>query len=325
MFRKEDMRISGQIFNNTEYDKYVYIDGVDFHYREYPSKKKKAQHVVLLHGFASSTYTWDAIDYRLHEEGYHVWALDMKGFGWSDKPLDSDYHAITLMEEVNKWMVTMGLDDVIFVGHSYGGGLAALLAFSYPKRIKKLVLVDAPAYEQKLPMILRLLRLPLSQQITTLVGNNLLIKILVKIILREIYYHKKWVSKKQVFEYYQRLITPNAAHIQIFLSKAIDFGALSVYSERLSEIKHDTLLIWGENDPWIPLSTAYEFNKDLPNSKLVIIPECGHSPFEEKPEISFKMLLNFMKGKDVYTELKGTIKGESPQDLLVLNKQFAAG
>jgi pimeloyl-ACP methyl ester carboxylesterase len=84
------------------YDHFVTIDGVRYHYTEYPGS---GQDVFLLHGFASSTYTWEKVAPMLQANGYHVWALDMKGFGWSDKPEDADYSPQQLLRKSTPgWM-----------------------------------------------------------------------------------------------------------------------------------------------------------------------------------------------------------------------------
>ncbi|MDP3286248.1 MAG: alpha/beta fold hydrolase, partial [Desulfobacterales bacterium] len=73
----------GEILGKVSEDRYVMIDNVNYHYMEYPGPGRD---IFLLHGFASSTYTWEKVIPYLTGKGYHVWALDMKGFGWSDKP-----------------------------------------------------------------------------------------------------------------------------------------------------------------------------------------------------------------------------------------------
>jgi len=112
---------NGKVPQPDFYDHFVEINGIKYHYTEYPGS---GQSVFLLHGFASSTYTWEKTAPLLQAEGYHVWALDMKGFGWSDKPEDSDYTPRQLREEVNAWMDAMGLEKVVFVGNSLGGEIA---------------------------------------------------------------------------------------------------------------------------------------------------------------------------------------------------------
>ena len=75
-------------------------------------------------------------------------------------------------------------------------------------------------------------------------------------------------------------------------------GYIYNLEKELPSIQAKTLIIWGENDEWIPLESGYKFSKDLSNSTLVILPECGHIPQEEKPEQTAKIIIDFIeKGK----------------------------
>ena len=90
---------------------------MNYHYLEYPAS---GPCLFLLHGLGSSTYSWEALAPLLQAGGYRVFALDLKGFGWSDKPADSEYDLFTLRDEIDRWLETMGLRAVIFVGNSLG-------------------------------------------------------------------------------------------------------------------------------------------------------------------------------------------------------------
>jgi pimeloyl-ACP methyl ester carboxylesterase len=282
----------GQIMNKTEFDHYINIGGINYHYREIPGGKEK---IVLLHGFASSTYTWEQIDRRLSKLGYHVFSLDMKGFGWSDKPRGADYSPDTLMEDVRAWMEALNLKDVTFAGNSLGGGIACLMAFSYPKLVKRLVLIDAGGHRMKLPNILRLFKLPFAHE----VGKVFFGRWIVRLILREVYFHGNWITDEQVEAYYQRMSTFNAVGSQISFARTINFDLYEIYMKRLREIRQKALIIWGERDSWIPLEHGYLFQRDLPDAELAVIPECGHIPQEEKPEVVLRLIHDFIRGKDL--------------------------
>ena len=75
---------AGRVPDPAPTDHFIRIKGVDYHYNEYPGD---GENIVLQHGFAASTYTWTDVAEILNKHGYHVWALDLKGFGWSDKPV----------------------------------------------------------------------------------------------------------------------------------------------------------------------------------------------------------------------------------------------
>lgn len=304
MNRRWDIKIPGQVREVSPNSYYINIRGVDYHYRVFHSGKKKARDIVLLHGFSSSTYTWEKIDRRLCDAGYNVWALDMRGFGWSDKPRNSAYDPMTLLEDLNEWMEYMGLRHTIFVGNSYGGGMGMMLAHSYPNRVDKLVVIDPGAYRMKLPLIMRLIRMPVPEKLSTKFFGRWM----VKWILTQVMYNRSLISEHQVDNYYLRMLTPNALHAQIALSKAIDFDQLDIYTRRLNEIDQETLIIWGRNDAWIPVSLGYRMRDALKNSTLVVLNECGHMPQEEKPDAVYTLIIDFLGNKTPGTSL-GPMRG----------------
>ena len=67
------------------------------------------------------------------------------------------------------------------------------------------------------------------------------------------------------------------------------------YSHRMKYIHTHTLIIWGENDYWIPVSDANRFKNAIKNSKIIIMPETGHIPMEERPKESLSIALDFIK------------------------------
>jgi hypothetical protein len=87
---------NGQVPHPDIHDHFVTINDVKYHYTEYPGP---GQDIFLLHGFASSSYTWEKIALILQARGYHVWALDVKGFGWSDKPEETAHLIIDFLAE----------------------------------------------------------------------------------------------------------------------------------------------------------------------------------------------------------------------------------
>lgn len=282
---------SGQVPEPASYDHYAKIGSVNFHYTEYPGKGAA---VVLLHGFASSTYTWEQVAPILNQQGYHVWALDLKGFGWSDKPLDSQYDVMSLMEDVNQWMEALGLSQTIFVGNSLGGAIAVLMSQKYPERIDKMVLIDAGGYPIKKPLVIKLAQLPLS---------NLGVRIIfgqwfVRNNLKEVMFDDAKVTEERVTAYYKRMCTENALAAQIKVARAVNFDEPNPIIAAAKGNPTQTLIIWGKEDRWIPLETVgYRFREDMPNAILQVIPECGHIPQEEKPEVAAQLILDFIEGR----------------------------
>lgn len=280
----------GQIPAPTPFDHFIKVGGVNYHYLEYPGSGPT---VVLLHGFGSSTYTWEGVIPYLKQKGFHLYALDMKGFGWSDKPEGADYSPFTLLKEVNALIEALGLKKVIFVGNSLGGGIGTLMALEHPDKIERLVLVDAGGYPMELPMIISLARVPLAAETLKLFFGRWVIRWNIS----EVMYADELMTGRQVEAYFDRLRSEGAIDAMIELARAIDFNAFEPYIARNQEIKIPVLIIWGEEDKWVPLSIGYQFRQDIPDSTMVIIPKCGHVPQEEYPKLTAEYIISFIEGK----------------------------
>lgn len=274
-------------------DRFVKVGQVNYHYTEYGNE---GEPVVLLHGFGSSTYTWEKVAPLLERRGYHVYALDMKGFGWSDKPKGAAYDPLTLMEEVNEWMAHMGLENAALVGNSLGGALCVLLAVEHPEKVARLVLVDPGGYAFKMPTVVRLGRLPLAGTLVKFAYGRWLIRWN----LREVMYDNERITREQVEAYYDRNRTENAIDAQVALIRSLDARAFERFAKRVPRVTQPTLLLWGRQDAWIPLETVgYRFKKDLSGATLVVIPRCGHIPQEEQPETTAEAIGDFLEGRQV--------------------------
>jgi len=266
----------------------VEVGGIRYHYNEYPGESTA---IIMIHGFSSSSYTWNAVAPRLGGEGYHVFAPDMKGFGWSDKPAGAPYDAVTLMEGIHDWMGAVGIDRAVLVGNSLGGAVAVLMAIRYPESVKGLVLIDAAGYPQDMPFIVAFIRLPLAGEFTKLIFGHWM----VRGNLKEVFYDTSFVTDDKVDAYYERLNTPGALDAQMAVARSMDPEAFAPYRARFKDINIPTLVIWGEKDAWIPVQNGYRYANDIPGAKLEVIPRCGHMPQEEMPDRTVELILDFME------------------------------
>jgi pimeloyl-ACP methyl ester carboxylesterase len=134
----------------------------------YYEEQGKGPPVLLLHGFGASTFTWRHIAPELAQT-HRVIAVDLKGFGQSDKPFDERYSVSDQAELLAQLIEDKDLRDLTIVGHSFGGGVALRLALEanarLQGRISRLVLLDSIAYQQQIPVFFRLLDVPLVSQV----------------------------------------------------------------------------------------------------------------------------------------------------------------
>ncbi|MBN2284740.1 MAG: alpha/beta hydrolase [Deltaproteobacteria bacterium] len=279
---------AGRILSPEPGDHFTTIDGVRYHYREYPGQ---GTDILLIHGFGSSTYTWEEVAPILSDAGYHVWALDMKGFGWSDKPRGDDYDPVTLAREVNAWVEVMGIERPVIVGNSLGGAVGIILAVDHPENVGRLVLIDAAGYHQKAPLIIRIMNSGPGAFVMKWTFGRWLIKGN----LTMVFFNRDLVTDERIDAYYDRLRTVGARDAQTAVARAILQNEAEPYLEKLSLITAPTLIIWGAEDQWIPVEYGHRFQKDIPGTVLTVIPECGHIPQEECPETTARLIREFVK------------------------------
>jgi pimeloyl-ACP methyl ester carboxylesterase len=232
--------------------------------------------VVLLHGFASSLYTWKDVLPAL-AAAHDVVAVDLPAHGGSDVP--NELPASLFPQVVVGLMDRLGLERASLVGNSLGGAIAIGVAARHAERVDRLVLIDAAGYNfapGDRPWILRLAgaagagpllaRLPVQRRLVT-AG------------LRQVFHDDRLVTPDRIDEYVTPLKRPGDMRaLSALLSSTDDLGFPGI----VEAVKAPTLIVWGKQDLWIPLRDAERFAAVLPGSRVAVIDGCGHMPQEEK-------------------------------------------
>ncbi len=248
------------------------------------------QPVVLLHGFGTSHLSFKKIIPSLSKH-FKTYAFDLKGFGKSDKPLDGRYSVYDQAVAVEEYLLKHHLNKIVLIGHSYGGGVALVLALMHPELIDKLVLIDSASYDQQLPKLLNFLQIPVIGKIGFFMIPS---SIEVKESYKYAFYDNSKIPKDIITEYTKNMYLPNAKSAYYQASEVLIPKDIDKISKEYKKIKIPTLIIWGENDIVIRKDKAYRLHEDIKNSKLYIIPHCGHIPQEEKWVKTLEILENFM-------------------------------
>src|SRR6185369_9868946 len=137
--RDADWHQNRDVIFHSEYSHFIEVDGVKVHYQEAGEPTNPA--VLLIHGFASSTFVWSKVFLELAKRGLRVIAIDLLGFGYSEKPKNGEYTITGQAKLIHKLLGQLGIDRATIVGSSYGGAVAATCALDYPDNIDKLILV----------------------------------------------------------------------------------------------------------------------------------------------------------------------------------------
>lgn len=257
-------------------------------------EKGQGSPILLIHGFGASTYTWRRIAPPLAET-HRVIAVDLKGFGQSDKPFDERYSIFDQAELLKQLIVGNDLRDLTLVGHSFGGGVALLLALDddprLEGRISKLVLLDTIAYAQDIPVSFRMLNMPVVSHL----GVRMLPPaVQARLALRIAYLDNSKIEDEEVEMYAAPLRTAAGKHAIIHSARQIIPEGLEEISERYKTITVPTLIGWCDHDRIVPLDVGLKLRRTLPNAHLKIIDDCGHMPQEEQPEATLELIQGFL-------------------------------
>ena len=250
--------------------------------------------VLLLHGFGASTFTWRYIAPELTKT-HRVIAVDLKGFGQSDKPFDERYSARDQAELLTELIEEQDLRNLTLIGHSFGGGVALLLALQEDERLKgriaKLVLLDTIAYPQEIPTFFQMLNMPVVSQI----GVRMVpVEAQIRVALKIAYYDDSKIDDAQVAAYAEPLRSAAGKHAVIHTARQIVPPDIEALSERYKSITLPTLILWCDHDRIVPLDIGLKLRRKLPKSTLRIISACGHMPQEEQPKATLELIQGFL-------------------------------
>lgn len=255
----------------------------------YVEKGEGPNHVVLLHGFGANTFTWKAQMDVLSEQGFHVWALDFLGFGFSDKPLQTEYSIELYREQVEDFFKEKEIEKAHIMANSMGGAIALGFTAKSPEKVSSLTLIDPLAYPVKMPFIYAVGQ-KFGKLMIPFFSRGLVHKA-----MKRIYYDPKKITEELLDAYWAPYEMEGGKEVVIQILRSFDPHDLKELCPSYSKMKMPVLLIWGENDTWIPLSHLDALLKDFPHAKQKVIPSCGHAPQEEKPEEVNPLILDVLR------------------------------
>ncbi len=252
--------------------------------------------LVLLHGIAGSSSTWEEVGGWL-ERGHRVVAPDLLGHGESAKPR-GDYSLGSYANLVRDLLGALGDERATLVGHSLGGGVAMQFAYQFPERCERLVLVSSGGLGREVHRLLRSAALP---------GAEIVLPMLCSHLTRSAVGHAThWLGHlglragPDLEEVWRGFVSLGDADTRrAFLDTVrgvIDVGGQRVSaSDRLYLAEElPILIVWGERDPLIPAAHGRAAHESLPGSRLDVFPSAGHFPHRDDPRRFVNLLSDFV-------------------------------
>lgn len=252
--------------------------------------------VVLIHGFGVSSYSWRYTLPALGQAGYQAIALDLKGFGLTDKTFEADYTHAAQAEWVADVLDALHLQRATLVAHSMGSNVLAHFALKYPDRVEKLVIVDGVIVEtNERGSWTSVLWFPPARRWAQLA---------LQWFIANPHTTADWLRAAYADP---TALTPDVLHTYLapLTIRDWDLALLGIIRDSnqnalprpFSTITAPTLIVWGAQDPWLPLATGERLHAQLPQAEWAVFADTGHMLMEERPAAFNVRLLKFLKSE----------------------------
>ena len=264
------------------------------HFREWG--RRDAKPLLLVHGTGAWGGTWVSNAEAMAAAGFHVVAMDLPPFGFSDLPPTGDYSRLAQARRIQAVLERLGPQPVTLLGHSFGGGPAAEAAMLSPQRIAHLVLLDAAIGLEPespppchVPWAMRAaLQWPGLR--TALVGATATDPRLTAWFLRKFVAREEAITLERTAIYQKPFVNEDFSAGLADWARQFATGCeqpASVKPQSWRQLQVPVSLVWGERDSVTPLAQAQALKALLPRARLTVLPGVGHIPqIEDVPQFN---------------------------------------
>lgn len=266
-------------------DRFVRVDGLTLRYREWGYAAPDRPSLLLIHGFGNSLQSFRELAPRL-AQSCHVIAIDMPGYGLSDKPVDHDYHNGPQASVLVNAARALGLQRVVYVGHSLGGAVALHAVIQDPEA-RGLVLLNPGIIRTGVPKIVQVTLPPLPRMSAKMFAS----REFRSNFLKGSYVNTALVTESVIDE------VMLGARSEGYMAGMTSLMAQYAEGEEIRlapQVKVPTLIPWGNRDKNKPPSEANELQGMIRGSQLVRFENAGHYVHEEAAEGVARVILDWV-------------------------------
>jgi haloalkane dehalogenase len=261
--------------------------GVDMSFIEEGDPEDPA--VVFLHGFPTSSFLWREF-VPLFAPWTHVIAPDLLGCGSSGMPEDAELHIRAQAGYIRELLAGLGVDGFAVVGHGHGGGIAQLLAVE--GGVEAMVLVDSIAFDawpsETTKALHRLAPEERGEEVVRAAFDAFLRQAMAK-------------SERRMDDLRDAYVAPflGEGGVRAFFRgvDAADGLGLTGLEEELAALSCPTLILWGEEDPYLSVEVGERLNDAIPTSSLAVLPGCSNLLPEDAPETIAPLAFDYLRSK----------------------------
>lgn len=257
--------------------------------------------VVLLHGFGTTAFLWRRIAPELAVSGCTAFALDLFGYGASDRPSDASFGIRAQAAYVSRALEYLALRRVTLVGTDIGAVVALLIAARRTELVERLILVS-PSPPHRLPgPEIRLMQRATAKNVVRLMSGLFGVQPLLITLLTHAVRHSEVLSARLVGRYMAPYVGREGVAHFLALARALEDDSLG--DLRLREVENPTLVVRGESDPWWSETDSSQLADELPRCRTATLPGAGRLVAEEVPGLLVDCLVDEVRAAE--RELSG--------------------
>jgi pimeloyl-ACP methyl ester carboxylesterase len=248
--------------------------------------------VLMVHGFGTSSFVWRDVAPALAVANCTAFAIDLFGYGESDRPFDADFGIAAQAEYLDRALTALRLSSATVVGLDLGGAIALRLAAVRNERVDRLVLVNPIALDEVPADDIRRLHRTTARFAFRVSRGVLGAAPLLTELLRGSVTDPEHMPDPLVARYLAPYVGKEGVNHLLTLARSVDDEDMEDVA--LGAIPQPTLVVWGDQDPWIEGKFADRLTDSIPGAKLVRLPGVSRLVPEEAPEALAGLILDFV-------------------------------
>ena len=247
--------------------------------------------VILIHGFPTSSHLWRNVIPEL-ARSHRVIALDLPGYGRSDKPLNVEYSFRFFEDTLDAFLDELGISRTALVVHDLGGPVGLFWAVRNSERLSKLVILNTLVYPETswaVKAFLIALQLPLVREYV--VSPKGIVGAMKLGVVR-----KDRLDREVLAPYTAPFNDAASRQALIKAGSGLSVKGLGEIARKLPELQVPVRIIYGKNDRFLPdiAKTAARLKKDIPAAEVTPLGKCGHFLQEDEPEQVSRLIAGFL-------------------------------
>jgi len=248
--------------------------------------------ILLVHGFGTCSFLWRNVGPALAAASRTAFAIDLFGYGESDRPFDAQYGIAAQSDYLDRALTALRLTKATIVGNDLGGAVAMHLAFNRPERVDRLVLVNPIAFDDIPADDIKQLQRNTARFAFRISRGVVGAAPLIRELIERSVADKANAPEALVARYLAPYVGEDGLNHLLTLARAVDDEDMAEVD--LGQIDRPTLIVWGDQDPFVGPKLGESLADTIPGSRLVRLPGTGRLVPEEAPETLAGMILEFI-------------------------------